>query len=236
MYLEPPQEMQLPKDRVLLARKPLYGIPESGLHWYLTYHKHHTERLGMSAYRSDPCLLYDQRADETVKAVVVLQVDDVFGHGDAAFLEMEEKQSTRFECKPRKELKAGDEAFFNGCRISISKNGTYSMDQSVKLRKLQTPTSQKDLVSGRALLQYIASCTRPDLCALTQLLSTEVSNPDADTYKKMDKLVRRCQNTSQVGLKFVNLDKESLRLQLVTDASFANADKLKSQLGFVVVL
>ena len=57
VYLEPPQEMHLPKDRVPLVRKPLYGIPESGLHWYLTYHKHHTERLGMSACRSDPCLV-----------------------------------------------------------------------------------------------------------------------------------------------------------------------------------
>ena len=33
VYLEPPQEMQLSKDRVLLARKALYGIPESSLHW-----------------------------------------------------------------------------------------------------------------------------------------------------------------------------------------------------------
>ena len=138
--------------------------------------------------------------------------------------------------QPRKELQAGDEAFFNDCRISVSNNGTYSEDQSRKLRKLRAPTSQKDLVSVRALVQYIASCTRPDLCAGAQLLSTEVSNPDADTYGKMEKLVCRCQNASQVGLKFVNLDKESLRLQLFTDASFANAKKLKSQLGFVIVL
>ena len=190
----------------------------------------------MSACRSDRCLLYGQRAGEPVNAVVALQVDDVFGHGDTAFLEMEEKQSTRLECKPRKELHAGDEVFFNGCLISVSKNGTYSVNQSRKLRKLQAPTSQKDLVIVRALVQYIASFTRPDLCAGAQLLSTEVSNPNADTYRKMEKRVCRCQNTNQIGLKFVNLDKESLRLQLFTNASFANANKLKSQLGFVVVL
>ena len=52
----------------------------------------------------------------------------------------------------------------------------------------------------------------------------------------MEKLVRRCKNASQVGLRYVNLDRESLKLLLFTDASFANANKLKSQLGFVVVL
>ena len=190
----------------------------------------------MTACRSDPCLLYGQRTGEPVNAVVAAQVDDVFGHGDTAFLEMEEKQSTHFECKPRKELHAGDEAFFNGCRISVSKNGTYSVDQSRKLRNLRAPTSQKDLVRVRALVQYNASCIRPDLCAGAQLLSTGVSNPNADAYRRIEKLVCRCQNTSQVGLKFVNLDKESLRLQLFTDASFANANKRKSQLGLVVVL
>ena len=38
VYLEPPKEMQLTGNQVLLAKKPLYGIPESGLHWYVTYH------------------------------------------------------------------------------------------------------------------------------------------------------------------------------------------------------
>lgn len=39
--------MNLDDDEVLIARKPLYGIPESGLHWFSTYHSHHVKRLQM---------------------------------------------------------------------------------------------------------------------------------------------------------------------------------------------
>lgn len=186
--------------------------------------------------RSDPCLLYGNGTDGNVNFVVAPQVDDVFGNGDHAVLENEEKQSTRYECKPRKLLRAVDEIFFNGCRISVSKNGTFSMNQSAKLRKLRIPTSPKDLVSIRAIMQYISSCNRPDLCAEAQLLSNAVSCPDEEVYERIEVLVRRCRDTNQVGLNYVELDKECLKLLLFTDASFANANKLKSQMGFVVVL
>lgn len=33
----PPPELGLPDETVLKVMKPLYGIPESGLRWYLTY-------------------------------------------------------------------------------------------------------------------------------------------------------------------------------------------------------
>lgn len=190
----------------------------------------------MTAWRSDPCSLYVHEAKDNFNAVVALQVDEVFGHGDASFLEREEKHSTRFDCKLRKEIREDEEAIFNGCRISLPENGSYSLHQSTKLGKLKNQACHEDMVSTRALIQYIASCTRPDLCAEAQLLSSAVSNPDAGTYKKMEKLVSRCRNTSQAGLRYVNLDKESQRLLLFTDASFANANKLKSQLGFFGVL
>lgn len=32
-----PRELGLPPGFVVKVLKPLYGIPESGLHWYLTY-------------------------------------------------------------------------------------------------------------------------------------------------------------------------------------------------------
>ena len=52
----------------------------------------------------------------------------------------------------------------------------------------------------------------------------------------MNKLINWCHDTSSVGLTFVPLNREKLRLQLFTDASFANANRLKSKLDFVVLL
>ena len=50
VYLEAPFEMGLQEDEILLAIKPLYGIPESGLHWFVTFQGHHI------------CLLYTSDA------------------------------------------------------------------------------------------------------------------------------------------------------------------------------
>jgi len=104
------------------------------------------------------------------------------------------------------------------------------------MRRLQKPESQEALVKTRALLQYIGPCKRPDIFASIQLLASEVSTPTSERYKKMSKVVKWCRNTSGIGLNFVPLDQETMRLALFIDASFPNARNLKSQLGFLVVL
>lgn len=52
----------------------------------------------------------------------------------------------------------------------------------------------------------------------------------------MKAIVERCHSTADIGMRFIPLDINSLRLVLFTDASFANADNLKSQIDFVLVL
>lgn len=47
IFAKPPKELNLPKNIVLKINGPLYGVPESGTHWYGTYMKHHTEKLKM---------------------------------------------------------------------------------------------------------------------------------------------------------------------------------------------
>ncbi|KAI0994429.1 hypothetical protein K3495_g13753 [Podosphaera aphanis] len=48
---------QFAPDIIMVVRKPLYGIPEAGTHWWATYNKHHREKLGMESSTYDPCLL-----------------------------------------------------------------------------------------------------------------------------------------------------------------------------------
>lgn len=45
VYIRPPAELNLPAEVVLKVVKPMYGIPESGFHRYLTYLEHHLETL-----------------------------------------------------------------------------------------------------------------------------------------------------------------------------------------------
>lgn len=47
VYMETPDKMNIPGNVVIQVLRPLYGIPERGLHWYLTYLEYHMEALGM---------------------------------------------------------------------------------------------------------------------------------------------------------------------------------------------
>ncbi|CDF37987.1 unnamed protein product [Chondrus crispus] len=222
IFLRPPKEMNLGADVVLCVLKPLYGVPESRLHWFVTYWTHHRERLSMKSTTGDPCLLY-RSGDMHAEGVTALQVDDSFGHGTVEFLKDEERESKRIKCKPRKILKIGETTSFNGCQITVERNRVHLLRQMDKLGKISKPRNQDELVSVRALLQCIGCCTRPDLCAPVQLLASEVNNPEASTYSKMGSIVERCHNTNDMGLTFIPLERSSLRLALFTDTSFANA-------------
>jgi Reverse transcriptase (RNA-dependent DNA polymerase) len=115
VYLRHPPEMGLPENNVLHCLKPLYGKPESGLHWFMTYLHHHRTELGMNQARADKCFLY--RRDDGGISVTTLQVDDSFGTGTPEFLQDEEKHSLEFRCKPRQLIKTGGHVMFNGSEI-----------------------------------------------------------------------------------------------------------------------
>ena len=236
VYLEPVPEMNLPKGKVLGAVKPLYGVPESGLHWFITYRDHHEEKLGMKCCTVDNCLLYRREIAEKVPDIVMLQVDDSFGAGSRRFIEEEQQYSTEFRTKPRKILDVGMGSMFNGAYIKHESRGLFSLSQWDKLSALVVPKTSDEAVSLRARIQYIATTTRPDLSSPSQLLSTEVINPIRSTFRKLKDLVNYCHATQEFGLKFVSLDANSLRVLLFTDASFGNAHDLSSQLGVVVIV
>lgn len=57
-YMRPPKEMGLLPNKVLKVLKPLYGMPESPMHWYSTYVGHHRNHLHMKQVPPDPCLMF----------------------------------------------------------------------------------------------------------------------------------------------------------------------------------
>lgn len=73
--------MNLPPDIVLKVVRPLYGIPDSVLHWYITYFLFHQELLEMRRARMDPCFLMRHNVDGSLDGVIVLQVDKSLGIG-----------------------------------------------------------------------------------------------------------------------------------------------------------
>jgi hypothetical protein len=94
VYLEPPPELGMLKDQVLLIRRPLYGLVESPLHWYGTFSRCHTsgDGLDMEVSAQDPCLFscHDKSAEGHCIGVANIQVDDATIAGNDKFHEHEE--------------------------------------------------------------------------------------------------------------------------------------------------
>ena len=112
----------------------------------------------------------------------------------------------------------------------------YIIDQSDKIRRLEPADNSSDFISQRALAQYIGVNVRPDICAPVQLIApgkNEVTDKDIKSLKKTTKFLKE---TIEQGLTFVPLNLETMRLVLMTDASFANAQGMKRQLGYLIML
>lgn len=101
VYIRAPSQHGLPPGYILKVVKPLYGIPESGLHWYLTYLTNHLETLKKESARADPCVFIKRDGDQLV-GLILLQVDESLGFGREKFLNQEEIASSKIRCKPRK--------------------------------------------------------------------------------------------------------------------------------------
>ena len=110
------------------------------------------------------------------------------------------------------------------------------MCQSNKLEQLSKAYDSDSFISNRAKIQYVATSTRPDLCAPVQLLACTPESVNKEKITALHKITDFCVATKHIGLKFVKLDIKTIRLLLFTDASFANCNNLKSQIGFLLVL
>lgn len=95
VFLESLSEMEILRDSVLQAIKPLYGIPEAALHWFITYQDHHANLLGMRSCTAENCSLfrYNKLDGKKFPDITILQVDDSFGCGYRQFLQEDKGHS-----------------------------------------------------------------------------------------------------------------------------------------------
>lgn len=97
---------------VLKVVKSLYGIPESGLHWYMTNLEHHLILLGMRRSAVDPCVLY-KGAGENLEGAIVLQVDDYFCFGPGKVLNDQGRSKEYLNLKKALQITSYTSPYFN---------------------------------------------------------------------------------------------------------------------------
>jgi len=124
-YIRPPEELRtelgMQEGTILRVLKPLYGVPEAGNHWFKTYHRHHTENLGMKQSTYDPCLLQSNKPF----GVVGLQTDDSLFLADKNFtdLEINELYKAKLIAKELEKLTIDIPIKFNGRVIQLTTDG-----------------------------------------------------------------------------------------------------------------
>lgn len=242
-----------PGYEFLKAVRPLYGIPEAGNHWFRTYHRHHTEKLGMETSTYDPCLLHCTDPEQGF-GVIGMQTDDTLIVADDTFAAREEEEVKRAKliCKPREHLTSEKPLKFNGaiitedCQgIAITQERTISHIRLVqdapadtitsrgKVRKNASPREQ--YVAQRALGAYIASVSQPE-AAFDLSYAAQTTSPGKDDIKALNNRLQWQQENPKRGLHFVKINLQSARLFAFVDASFANNKDYSSQIGYVIVL
>lgn len=216
IYVRAPKILTIPSGMLLRVDRPLYGLPEAGMHWFATYHAHHRKELSMIAEVHDPCLLYTSECmpsdsqSPTSKGATCMQTDDTLNFGNKTFIDKEEKSSRKFLCKPKIVLEDGKSMRFNGATISLADN-VVTLNQPDHIAKLQKVSEgsvdQSSFVSQRARGAYIASVCRPDL-TFGFAVCSQVVKADKIAARRLNKAIDRAKSDEDLGLTFVQLDRK----------------------------
>ena len=162
-----------------------------------------------------------------------MQTDDTASAGNKAFMEKEEYHSAAFKRKEVQILTPDTPIEFNGAVITLH-DGVYGITVPHHVGKMEYAGDTATYTAQRARGAYIAAICRPDLAILFGK-AAQVTDPDDEDIKKLNKAIDKCRASPNVGLKYVPL-KVNVKLAAFVDGSFADNMDLSSQLGFVTTL
>jgi hypothetical protein len=257
LFVRPPTELKLTGGSILRVVKPLYGVPEAGNHWYNTYHSHHIQKLHMNQSTYDPCLLYttSNTTGNTGFGIIGIQTDDTLILADMTFTtqEADKLKKAQFLSKEREQLTQSYLVKFNGGNISLREDNSIIFTQKRQYKTLRLVTTYtSDLTSTRGAIRkavtlkdqyiaqrargaYIVTVSQPE-AAFDLSFAAQVVNLKEEHTKQLNKRLQWQIDNPLRGLRFIQLDLQSLKLIVFTDVSFANNQDLSSQIGFVITL
>lgn len=111
----------------------------------------------------------------------------------------------------------------------------YRMMQEEKIAKLAFAESDKEFLSNRVLAQTLGLTSDQKFVPI-QLLEPDKEPPIMHEKKALHKIKALIKETAYDGPDFFKLDLDTIRLVLITDASFANSRDMKSQLGYLILM
>ena len=232
----PADEFELDTNQALQLLRPLYGLSESGDHWYEELDRHHREDLEMKSLDSDHSLYY-KIIDGHLAGLSGTYVNDCIQAGTEHFDELTNTTAMKYNVKPK--------AYGKGKIIGLEYEPLH--DCTIvrqthyinKLKPLPEEAGFKEYRSKRAQLGWIQN-TRPDISFevgyAAQVTEERFKAESRKLIKRINTVIEKLRKTAKTGMKYPKLDQESLRIVAYTDSSFANNYDLTSQLGYIVFL
>ncbi|KAL8153044.1 hypothetical protein V2J09_010804 [Rumex salicifolius] len=251
------------EHKVCKLRKSIYGLKQASRQWYLKFNDTITS-YGFVEMTVDRCI-YIKISGSRFVILVLYVDDILLAANDMGLLyDIKKYLSKNFEMKDMGEASyvIGIEIFRNRSQgwLSLSQKGyinkvleRYKMEKCSaglvpiqkgdKFSKMQCPRNELErkemdripYASVVGSLNYVQTCTRPDISFAVGMLGRYQSNPGMDHWKAAKKVLRYLQGTKEVMLTY----KRSDHLEVIgySDSDFAGCvDSRKSTFGYVFLL
>eukprot|EP00435_Cladocopium_sp_Y103_P055765 s362_g18.t1 len=224
----------------------IYGQNNAPAAWYHVFDEE-VRSTGFKRSKYDPCLYFMHDQNGRLCGVLGSHVDDTATGGSGPEYERAlQMLKTRF---PYRKWRTGEGEF---CGAHYKQNST---DMSIQLtmkgfaegiRPAFLPSSRrakrtavldkKEVSVLRAVngsLNWLSSQSRPDLAAQTSLSQQAFPNPTVHHLCEANNVIRRAKQHSDLGVTFLPIPAEKLRLVCHSDAAFANVGDY-TQAGFMI--
>lgn len=254
--------MKLPSGEVVLIRKGLYGLKQSGREWNAVAHNALT-RCGFTRCEADRGMYISNDG----KSYLSLYVDDMlFATKDiASYNELGRSLSKFFEIEAmgpvssilgvqvtRESSASGvsyslDQTYYiesilEDYQMSSCKALSVPMDPGLRLSRDDEPKNETEIENMKKMpyrqlvgkLMYLVTCTRPDIAYAVSRLARFLNRPGRAHWNAAKNLLAYLQGTKSYRLTYSPISPE---LVGYTDSDFAgDIDSARSQNGFVFIL
>ncbi len=141
--------MRIFSDCISKVIKSLYDVFKTDNHWFKTYHDHHIDKLNITQFTYDSCLLYN--IDHICISIVSMQTDDTFILADQSFAVIENEAiiSAKIMIKTREQLISNNSLKFNDIKIErLDSNESIYYRQKTHIQDIQLIQSIESIITN----------------------------------------------------------------------------------------
>ena len=251
LFLRPPRE-GLPgvyPGQLLLVVRGIFGLANSPrLFW--RHLRDTLKRLGFVQSTLDRAL-FMYYLHQRLVLVLGAHVDDLLGTGCPKEADgILNKVREIFDFGAWADTRKDEVLEYGGKQVRKNPDGTVELSQEKFIQAITVqpvpkwraatpnapllPKEKTELKSGGGCLHWLTGQTRPDLAAATSLGMS--GQPTVQNLIEINKLLKEAQGSMEWRMRFVHVPLTKARLVVYTDASWANAEELRSQAGYLVFL